>query len=201
MIKTKLIGVSGCTNGGKTTLCKRLMSELANAYHLSQDDFYHERGSSHYTYMPELSSFNYDVISAIDMKRFHAELARLFRSPQRYSYILCDGILLYEDEKLFKMFDKRYFLELPKEECERRRKQRHYAVEDTSDYFDKCAWREYLKYRQKCGVENGHRKNIIFLNGTQKPGALVDYVINDLNNNTNNNINNNNNNIILELQS
>ena len=169
------------------------MSELPNAYHLSQDDFYHERGSSHYTFMPELSSFNYDVISAIDMKSFHAELARLLHSPQRYSYIICDGILLYEDEKLFKMFDKRYFLELPKEECERRRKQRHYAVEDTSEYFDKCAWREYLKYRQKCAVENGPRKNnIIFLNGTQKPGAIVDYVINYLNNS--------NNNIILDLQ-
>ena len=71
--KTKLIGVSGCTNGGKTTLCKRLLAELPNAYHFSQDDFYHERGSPHYTYIKELDSFNYDVISAIDMKRFHSE--------------------------------------------------------------------------------------------------------------------------------
>lgn len=197
MLKTKLIGVSGCTNGGKTTLCKRLLDELPNAYHLSQDDFYYERGSVHYTYIPELSSFNYDVISAIDMKRFHTELARLLRSPQRYSYIICDGILLYEDDKLFKMFDRRYFLELPKEECERRRKQRHYAIEDTSEYFEKCAWREYVRYRQKC--EMCHRKNIFFLNGTHKPAAIVDYVMNDLNNNNNSNNNNNNNTHILDI--
>lgn len=73
MIKTKLIGVSGCTNGGKTTLCRRLLEGLPNAYHLSQDDFYHEHGSSHYSFIPELDSFNYDIISAIDMKQFHAE--------------------------------------------------------------------------------------------------------------------------------
>lgn len=182
MLKTKLIGVSGCTNGGKTTLCKRLLAELPNTYHLSQDDFYHERGSSHYTYLPDLDSYNYDVISAIDMNRFHVELARLLRLPQRYSYIVCDGILLYEDDKLNKMFDRRYFLELSRDECERRRKQRHYVIEDTTDYFDKCAWREYLRYRQKCATEHycPNKKTIIFLNGTQKPTKLVDFVMSDL---------------------
>jgi nicotinamide/nicotinate riboside kinase len=188
MMKAKLIGISGCTNGGKTTLSKSLIEEFPNSYHLSQDDFYHERGSKHYEFKPELNSFNFDVISAIDMKKFHAHLNALVRSG-KYAYIFCDGILLYEDDKLNKMLDKKYFIDLNKDECSRRRKSRHYIIEDSSNYFEMCVWKEYQKYKQKCETT---RKNVTFLDGCQPPRHLLDHVMNDLNNNNNNNINMNN---------
>lgn len=179
MIKAKLIGISGCTNGGKTTLSKSLINEFPNSYHLSQDDFYHERGSKHYEFIPELNSYNFDVITAIDMKKFHAHLSSLIRSG-KYAYIFLDGILLFEDDKLNKMLDKKYFIDLDKEECHRRRKNRHYIIEDTSNYFELCAWKEFIKYKQKCETT---RKNITFLDGSATPKELLDYVMNDLNNN------------------
>jgi len=33
---SKLVGITGCTNGGKTTLSKRLIAKYPNSYYLSQ---------------------------------------------------------------------------------------------------------------------------------------------------------------------
>lgn len=88
LTKTKLIGISGCTNGGKTTLSKRLLLEFPNSYHFSQDDFYHDRvhNKEAYHWIDELQSYNFDVISCIDMKRFRSELQKLVELG-KYDYI------------------------------------------------------------------------------------------------------------------
>ena len=176
MTKTKLIGISGCTNGGKTTLCKNLLSELPNSVYLSQDEFYLERNSQNYEFIEEADSFNFDVITAIDMKKFHFNLSKLL-CTEKYKYIFIDGILLYEDEKLVNMLDRKYFLDLDKEEAARRRKNRQYIMRETENYFEMCAWNEFLKYKQKC-VQN--LKNIIYLNGSLSQQEIFNYVINDL---------------------
>lgn len=171
-----LIGISGCTNGGKTTLSKRLLCEFPNSFYLSQDDFYHERNSDHYEYIEELDSFNFDVITAIDMIKFHKELNKHVRTGQ-YDFIFIDGILLFEDDKLSNMLDRKYFLDLDKDECHRRRKSRQYIIADTSNYFDVCAWNEFLKYKQKCQL---YRKNIIYINATETPEHIFNFVLNDI---------------------
>ena len=176
MIRTKLIGVSGCTNGGKTTLSKRLLAAFPSSYYLSQDDFYHKRDANHYEYIPELNSFNFDVISAIDMPKFHRKLRKIIKS-NKYEYIFIDGILIFEDDKLLKMLDRKYFLDLDKEECHRRRLSRQYILEDTANYFDMCVWKEFTKYKFKCTTSI---KNIIYINATQNKESIFLFVANDL---------------------
>ena len=158
---TKLVGLSGCTNGGKTTLAKRLLKEFKNSAYLSQDDFYFPRDGKHLSYISELESFNFDVITAINMDKLRQELEKLVDSG-KYDFIFLDGFLLYDDEKLYNMLDYKYFLFLTKEECLRRRQSRNYKTIDTPNYFDKCVWIEFLKYKQKC--ENIYN-DIIYLNG------------------------------------
>ena len=175
-VKSKLIGITGCTNGGKTTLAKKLIVEFPNSYYLSQDDFYHKRDTLHYDFIPELNSLNFDVITAIDMQKFHKELNRLVRMS-KYDFIFIDGILLFADEKLYKMLDKKYFLDLEKEECHRRRLSRQYMIVDTPNYFEKCAWNEFLKYKQKC-EENC--RNVNYLDGSNEPHVIFQYVVNDI---------------------
>jgi nicotinamide/nicotinate riboside kinase len=172
MVQTKLIGISGCTNGGKTTLSKRLQKEFPNSTHLSQDDFYYPRDSKHYTYIPELESFNFDVISVINMEKFYQELKKLILS-EKYEFIFLDGFLLYEDEKIYNLLDKKYFLSLDKEECIRRRASRNYKTIDTPNYFEKCVWVEFLKYKQKC---QSKYKDIIYLNGHDTADQIFDLV-------------------------
>ena len=68
-------------------MAKRLIIKYPNSYYLSQDDFYHPRDSGHLQYIPELQSFNFDVISAIDMKKLHRKLEKLVKSG-KYDYII-----------------------------------------------------------------------------------------------------------------
>ncbi|RMZ97297.1 nicotinamide riboside kinase 1 [Brachionus plicatilis] len=176
MTKTKLIGISGCTNGGKTTLCKKLLDEFANSVYLSQDEFYLERNGQNYEFIKEVDSYNFDVITAIDMKKFHKKLTKLLHVG-KYDYVFIDGILLYDDEKLVNMLDRKYFLDLDKEEAAKRRKNRQYIMRETENYFEVCAWNEFLKYKQKC-IQN--IKNATYLNGNLSQEEIFNFVLNDL---------------------
>ena len=171
--KTKLIGISGCTNGGKTTLCSSLRNELSNAYHISQDDYYYPR--EQLEYLHELDSYNFDVISAINMQQFKQDILKLCKS-EKYDYILIDGFLIYEDQELVDILDKKYFLLLDKEECLRRRNSRNYKTVDTPNYFEKCVWIEFSKYKQKCQ----NIEQIIFLEGSDPAQTIVNTVKSDL---------------------
>lgn len=176
MTKTKLIGISGCTNGGKTTLCKNLLNAFPNSVYLSQDEFYLERNCQNYQFIQEADSFNFDVISAIDMKKFHSNLSKLLYN-EKYEYIFVDGILLYEDNKLVNMLDRKYFLDLDKEEAAKRRKNRQYIMKETENYFEICAWNEFLKYKQKCAK---NLKNVIYLDGSVSQQEIFNFVLKDL---------------------
>lgn len=176
IVKSKLIGITGCTNGGKTTLAKKLLAEFPNSYYLSQDEFYHKRDELHYDFLPEVNSYNFDVITAIDLKKFHRELTRLIKLS-KYEFIFIDGILLFDDEKLYKMLDKKYFLDLNKEECCRRRQTRQYLLPEQPNYFEMCAWKEYLKYKQKC---ESSCRNVNYIDGANDPLYILKYVVNDI---------------------
>lgn len=175
MPKTKLIGITGCTNSGKSTLCKHLNNELPNSICIFQDDFYHERNEKNLQYLPEADSFNFDVITAIDMEKFKSELIAL-KNSEKYEYILIDGFLIFEDKDLSEMLDKKYFILLDKEESRRRRESRQYNSKDTPNYFDKCVWVEYLKYFEMCKVTFS---DITFLDGTMSPPDLVKVIVTD----------------------
>ena len=110
------------------------------------------------------------------MKKFHRKLVKLIKS-HKYEHIFIDGILLYDDAKLTGLLDKKYFIDLDKQECQRRRLGRQYILEDTPDYFDKCVWLEFTKYRVKC---MNSLKNIVYIDGSQKPEVIFNFVISDL---------------------
>jgi uridine kinase len=143
---------------------------------LAQDDFYHPRDSQHLEYIPDLDSYNFDTIRAIDMERFHAELKRLVDS-RAYDYIILDGFLLYDDEKLNKLLDRKYFLYLNADECWRRRQSRNYCLADSYKYFSACVWPEFLKYKQRCEQKYD---DIIYISGSDPIESVFTAVLNDL---------------------
>ncbi len=68
------------------------------------------------------------------MKKFHRKLARVIQK-NKYELIFIDGILLYEDPQLVCMLDKKYFIDLEKEECYRRRLNRSYILKVCAYYI------------------------------------------------------------------
>jgi nicotinamide/nicotinate riboside kinase len=190
-----LIGLSGSSCSGKTTL-SRLIREYVEqvchmrCLHVNMDDFYRPRDRANMPYVAELDSLNFDTIRSLDLLKFHAHLSGLLSAGSKSEatiadYIVLDGFLLYEDDFVFRMLDKRYFLYLPKEECARRRGKREYALAVRPGYFDVCVWGEYLKYKEKCERANNNdddtTASITFLNGEDPVEANLRFILKDLN--------------------
>ena len=174
--RTKLIGISGCSNGGKTTLAKRLFATHPHSAYITQDNFYHPRTTQFLNFLPELDSFNFDEISAINMSALHAELDSLV-AANTYEFIFIDGFLLYADTCLYARLNRKYFLYLDKETCLRRRLGRNYTTVDTPHYFDRCVWVEFLEYKRMCEQTFS---DLVYVDGCADLDQIFNLVVNDL---------------------
>lgn len=173
---TQVIGISGCTSSGKTTLTKLLLLYFDKSTSVSQDDFYFSRYSGQVEYLPELRTYNFDSPQAIDFKRLNSSLVHLIEE-NKYQFIFVDGSLIYSNDELCELINKKYFIVLNKEECLRRRLTRTYLSTDPGDYFEKCAWPEYLKYRESC--LNKHN-DIVYLDGSRLVEENLELLIDDI---------------------
>ncbi|XP_025907786.1 nicotinamide riboside kinase 1 [Nothoprocta perdicaria] len=193
-MKVLVIGLGGVTNGGKTTLAKKLQKILPNCSIICQDDFFKPESEVE----TDQRGFKlYDVLDALYMDEMVKCIRSWMNSPP-YSCVLTEetqttcinpkntediyiliveGFLLYNYEPLNELWDRRYFLTLPYEECKRRRSTRVYQPADTPGYFDGHVWPMYLKYKNEL-EENA--SNVVYLDGTKPQEELLSHVYNDI---------------------
>ncbi|XP_061873316.1 nicotinamide riboside kinase 1 isoform X3 [Colius striatus] len=164
-MKVLVIGLGGVTNGGKTTLAEKLKKMLPNCDIISQDDFFKPESEVE---TDERGFKLYDVLDALYMDEMVKTIHNWMKNPASSGVVTeglqntCDnlkntdvhvliveGFLLYNYEPLNELWDRRYFLTLPYEECKRRRSTRVYQPADTPGYFDGHVWPMYLKYRSE----------------------------------------------------
>ncbi|XP_074425390.1 nicotinamide riboside kinase 1 isoform X1 [Larus michahellis] len=165
-MKVLVIGLGGVTNGGKTTLAEKLKKMLPNCDIISQDDFFKPESEVE---TDERGFKLYDVLDALYMDEMVKSIHNWMKNPGSsgvvteepentcdnlkntdHVYILIvEGFLLYNYEPLNELWNRRYFLTLPYEECKRRRSTRVYQPADTPGYFDGHVWPMYLKYKSE----------------------------------------------------
>jgi uridine kinase len=178
----KLVGVSGGSCSGKTTLCALLKKHTKNSVHLNMDDYYLPKDKDHLKFIPELNSLNFDTINAIDLERFHRDLKK-FMHDKSVSVIFLDGFVLYDDDFASKMLDRKYLINLSKEESMKRRTKRVYNSTDETGYFEKCVWPEHLKYRKRCEAkfrDHEESNRLTFIDGTKNLDQNLELILRDL---------------------
>ncbi|NXF13255.1 NRK1 kinase, partial [Smithornis capensis] len=123
------------TNGGKTTLAEKLKKMLPNCAIISQDDFFKPESEVE---TDEHGFKLYDVLDAIYMDEMVTKIHNWIKNPvssgvmtkqpqntcdkpENVYILIVEGFLLYNYEPLKELWNKRYFLTLPYEECKRRR--------------------------------------------------------------------------------
>jgi uridine kinase len=82
-----IIGVSGATCSGKSTLARSLHKELPGSSLICQDDFFLPVDSEQHTMIPALNHFNWEIISSLDMERMHTVIENLLVSGSAKSVL------------------------------------------------------------------------------------------------------------------
>ncbi|XP_069623915.1 nicotinamide riboside kinase 2 [Ranitomeya imitator] len=156
-----ILGIGGVTNGGKTTLTKRLFGVLPNCCVIHQDDFFKPPDQIE---VGEDGFKQWDVITSIDMEAMVTTVTAWVEDPVKFArshgiapsdldedvqILILEGFLLYNNKILSDLCLERYYLSIPYEECKRRRSGRNYSVPDPPGLFDGHVWPMYLKHRKE----------------------------------------------------
>ncbi|XP_045620241.1 nicotinamide riboside kinase 2-like [Procambarus clarkii] len=172
MSRWLIVGISGATNSGKSTLAKKLLEVLPDTTRIiCQDDYFYPEDSPQHIPCPGgLPHHNWDVISSLDMNKMIRDITEILKSTlkpniktaisktdaserglsclndshvRNLPVLLLEGFLLFGDDKLAEMCDLRYFLTLNHKLCWERRSSRIYNPPDPPGYFEHCVWPMY----------------------------------------------------------
>ncbi|KAM8940282.1 nicotinamide riboside kinase 2 [Pelodytes ibericus] len=192
-----IIGVGGVTNGGKTTLTKRLIGTLPDCCVIHQDDFFKPPDQIE---VGEDGFKQWDVMTSIDMEAMVNTVTAWIEHPVKFArshgvrtsnsleqpgedkvqILILEGFLLYNHKTLVDLCTQRYYLTIPYEECKRRRSGRNYTVPDPPGLFDGHVWPMYLKHKQEM-EQSG--VSLVSIDGLLSKDDIFNQVYTDIQNN------------------
>lgn len=192
-----IIGISGITCGGKTTLSQSLYDHLSNPANescisdkikigtvkiMNQDDYFYSNEYQHHEWIEQINHVNYDVIGALNMTKMcndlYLELGKRFIFYTKQSNIntinimIIDGFLLFNHGILNRICQLKFHIHLPYEKSYERRMKRSYDPPDVLGYFELCVWPMY----QQNFDEIKNKEDLILLNGETSKEKVFQYV-------------------------
>ncbi|XP_033209137.1 nicotinamide riboside kinase 1 [Belonocnema kinseyi] len=184
-----VIGISGATCSGKTSLARRLHKNLKNSILIEQDTYFLPVDDPRQTWIPKLNHINFDLLSSLDMEKMHTDILKFLNEKSRGNstsleneakVLIVEGFLIFDYKPISDLCNLKYFLTLKKEECWNRRALRVYQPPDVPGYFDEIVWPEYLKYIDKVTNDKDLFNSIKFFDGTQSPDQVYANVYNEI---------------------
>ncbi|GLH04414.1 Ring canal kelch protein [Gryllus bimaculatus] len=82
-----VVGISGVTNGGKTTLANALHKALPRSHLLCQDTYFWHKDSGHHVLIPEVNHFNWEIMSSLDMDRMWKDINNILNGEHLHRNI------------------------------------------------------------------------------------------------------------------
>ncbi|XP_034937504.1 nicotinamide riboside kinase 1 [Chelonus insularis] len=189
-----VIGISGTTCSGKTTLAKRLHENFQNSKLISQDSYFLPENDPRHVNIPELNACNWELLSSLDMNKMHTDVFKILNMSNDYTIkqsneknkwpetrvLILEGFILFEDKKISDLCNLKYLLTLNKQQCWERRRNRVYDPPDVPGYFDSIVWPEYEKYLREIKQNKKLQEEIVFIDGGENKEEIFQRVFNDI---------------------
>lgn len=200
-IKWFIIGISGATCGGKTTIANKLSSIFPNSRVINQDSYFLPVDDDRHVWIPELNHINFDILTSLDMDKMHSDIKDIILdstyqvndtptsipctncappskeqivkavTDKKINFLILEGFCIFYHKPIESLCNLKYFVTLNKEECYRRRIQRVYEPPDCPGYFEHCVWPEYL--RQLDDVQKNVKDVHYISEYTEDPIAVI----------------------------
>lgn len=200
-----VVGISGVTCGGKTTLAKMLYNYLTdplnvNALHpqisiqtvkmINQDQYFLSENDPRHQRNERVHHNNWEIVTALDMSRMCTDLREIIgdlgflysqkrhTAPQttHLNVLIIEGFLIFNVPMVLELCHLKFHLHLPYEKCFARRRQRTYEPPDVVGYFEACVWPMYVKhFNEFRDVDDLH-----VMNGELPIEKICRYVLNNL---------------------
>ncbi|XP_070543031.1 nicotinamide riboside kinase 1-like isoform X2 [Ptychodera flava] len=163
--RTVVVGISGVSNGGKTTLASRLEKDIPNSYNISQDTYFVEEED---VLIDEKTGYErWDDLTAMNMDEMMKDVNDWITNPQKFCpeipsdqskhpvhVLIIEGILIFNY------------------------RQRVYIPPDPPGMFDEYVWRMYLENKKE--LENEMKVDMVYLDGTKNPDENYNKIKEDL---------------------
>lgn len=197
-----LIGISGITNGGKSTLTQALYEYLSDRSHsngwrdgvrigrvqvMHQDEYVYPEDYANHEWNERLKHVNFERIEAVNMTKMHSDLhaamGKCFtlhtklksKATSVINIMLIDGFTIFNDTAINRMCQVKFHLHMPYEKCYERRVQR---TNDVAGYFELCVWPMYEQNFD--GIKN--KEELVVLNGEASKEKIFLYALDCLRN-------------------
>ncbi|XP_017875022.1 nicotinamide riboside kinase 1 [Ceratina calcarata] len=184
--KWLVIGISGATSSGKTSIAKRLHKELKNSTILHQDDYFLPMDDPRHIKIEELNHFNWEVITSMDMDRMRSDIFKIMKTStderndlsakSDRNILILEGFILFKDKIISNLCDVKYCITLTKEDCWQRRKKRVYDPPDVPGYFEKVVWPEYSMYMEELTKDRDLCESIMFIDGLKTMDEIFETI-------------------------
>lgn len=180
-----IIGLSGATCGGKSSLAKQITNEFKNSVVICQDNYFLPTDDPRHTKIPELNHNNWEILTSMDMEKMWLDIQKILESTPKgqapketngKAVLIIDGFIIFKCKTITNLCDLKYFLTLTKETCWERRKSRAYDPPDVPGYFEKVVWPEYLKYETELKKDKDLCKTIVFIDGSKSKEEIFEMV-------------------------
>ncbi|XP_076443456.1 nicotinamide riboside kinase 1-like isoform X1 [Babylonia areolata] len=181
--KFLIIGISGTTNSGKTTLVSKLNKLFPQAQTMGQDHYFlapDDKRLEQY-YVPEVDHCNWEQFGALEMDRMIEDVEKWKEQHICYDsdpvpVLIIEGFLIFNHSVLTNYFHKKYFLTIDKETCMERRRHRSYNPPDKPGYFEKVVWPMYLINKKEIEAQT----DIVYIDGTEDQEKVVQQITEDI---------------------
>ncbi|XP_054159572.1 nicotinamide riboside kinase 1-like [Oppia nitens] len=153
--KWMIIGISGVTCGGKTTLTQRLAQHFTDCVTMDQDQYFRLEEDPNHEWVdvsPGVRHQNWESMASMDWQAMTNAINDIIAKepPKSSDYpalLIVDGFLIFNYKPISDVFYKKFFITIDKDECLRRRTERAYLPPDPNGYFESWVWPMYLKNR------------------------------------------------------